>query len=392
MIQLNRRKSAGFTLIELLVVISIIGILVALLLPAVQKVRDAAARMSCSNNLKQISLATLNYETTGGLLPWNAITKNNEQIPYIPYTANTATAVGNQAGTQGRCSVLVTILPYLEQNNLYPLWTFNVDWCDANYNAAPGGLLSYQIKTYICPAAPNNGTATYSAKYITSSAALGGYNNAFAPPSAPGSAVNIYGNPVYPGSGANSPTGYPADYAPCCQVKIAKDPTGAPYSVTNPYFAPYYNIYTGPYPAPPNVYPTQGAMRQNEGTRIIDIKDGTSSTTLYSEDGGRALQYYSNRVSAPLGSTENGAIWADSDNRITVTGTDTTGTTSFGTGPCVMNCNNQQGDIYSFHQGGANISFVDGSVRFVNQNIPAGVMASLVTLSGGEILPTGFGF
>src|SRR5881409_345840 len=95
---LPRRQVRGFTLIELLVVIAIIGILIGLLIPAVQKVREAAARINCANNLKQIGLAILNYESTYGQFP-----------PGLGIPAN--------ANVTGRASVLAVILPYMEQGN-----------------------------------------------------------------------------------------------------------------------------------------------------------------------------------------------------------------------------------------------------------------------------------
>src|SRR3954469_2254281 len=114
-VPVNRLPSSrrGFTLIELLVVIAIIAILIGLLLPAVQKVREAAARIQCGNNLKQIGLAAHSYHDVHGQLPWNTFVMTE---PDGTQHWGTTWMSGFPSW-----SALALLLPYLEQDNLYRL-------------------------------------------------------------------------------------------------------------------------------------------------------------------------------------------------------------------------------------------------------------------------------
>src|SRR3982751_2905911 len=125
------RRRTGFTLVELLVVIAIIGVLVALLLPAVQSAREASRRIKCANHLKQIGLALQNYENTYKILPMG--------------TMNVASG---QVGTANNSSPHPMMLPYLEQGNAVTLFDFNVD-----INGSTSNLQARQqkIPVYLCP-------------------------------------------------------------------------------------------------------------------------------------------------------------------------------------------------------------------------------------------------
>lgn len=126
----------GFTLVELLVVIAIIGILVALLLPAVQMAREAARRMSCSNNLKQLTLAVHNYQSSHKYYPPS-------------YCIKPGTSV---SGNNGSWSIHGRILPYLEQRNSYDQVKLDIAW-DAQLDT---GVPQMRIDGYVCPSEPND--------------------------------------------------------------------------------------------------------------------------------------------------------------------------------------------------------------------------------------------
>ncbi len=136
---MSRRNRTGFTLIELLVVIAIIAILIGLLLPAVQKVREAAARSQCQNNLKQIGLALHNHESTYGYFPTAGA--QSQALDYA--TLNHPHPVWGWAGQ---------ILPYIEQDNLHRF----LPQGPYNWQAALGKTpVEVVVKTYHCPSRSN---------------------------------------------------------------------------------------------------------------------------------------------------------------------------------------------------------------------------------------------
>ncbi len=310
-----RLPRTGFTLVELLVVIAIIAILIGLLLPAVQKVRDAAARTQCSNNLKQVGLALHNYAGDHGQFP-----------PGSVWT-------GGSLRAPPRINGMVFLFPYLEANALYSQIVFPavptaIYWVLVPENAAP---MQAVVKMLCCPADGSGG---------------------------------VYGEPL-------ALPGY------TCQR-------------TNYLRFMGQTEWEGPtFPPPPAV---SGAFSANWGARFTDFADGTSNTMIVSET-----------LTGPSQSADKATLWSDYS----------AGTVSIQTQlppnspepdqlwptTCCPTCSEPERNLpclaqfgsgqfcaaRSYHSGGVNVLFADGSGHFIGNGVDVATWRALGTIAGGEV-------
>ncbi len=318
-----RLRRFAFTLIELLVVIAIIGVLIGLLLPAVQKVREAAMRTQCINNLKQIGLACHAYHDTNGYL----------QRGYVLRTSTTSTApnpAGQPAGVNRENNgTFIAILPYIEQGNIYQNWK----WQPARFstNAGPPnnpGNSTQQIKTYMCPT--ESGSVTWPFEILNANVYLGLT-----------SYTGNAGTRAYNGCTNN--------------CSLAQEPG-------------------------------DGIFYKDSRVALTDITDGTSNTILFGErnyretgpctSGGRGIPWnltdwggwgVTNGTNNGLGDN-GGSSWVPVN--FTCTSASDSGRRLNAWG--------------SPHAGGAQFSFADGSARFLSTSTDLVTLQALSTRAGGE--------
>jgi len=325
------RVRSGFTLIELLVVIAIIAVLVGLLLPAVQKVREAANRMSCQNNLKQIVLASMNYESANGCFPMGA--------------------------TRPEIGPLVYLLPYLEQTNAFMNYQFDPPpneprtWYanpwnrppstgNPTYNPPPGAPAQTlyggqgEYKSLLCPSA--NGPTTCATVLL------------LAPQGSPGQGYTV-STPAKPFAQTLNP-GFLFSSLPGA---IVLGHTNYCPMAGYPYFSagsddPNGGRYTGMY-------------TYNNKSKIADVTDGTSHTIAFAEYASAYVDFGAgNALTGPCA-----AAWGGSPSIYTYWDPD------HGQGDGGGNYT-QTGVWYRFgskHSGIFNAGYGDGSVRPVNNSI-----------------------
>lgn len=363
-------RKPGFTLIEMLVVIAIIAILIGLLLPAVQKVREAAARMKCANNLKQLALACHNYESAHGVLPPGQFKYEDKRVsPEIKIEHGWA----------------VHILPYIEQGNLGLHYNLSVDWTHPSNLA----VVQTHVRLFQCPSA------------------------------SPGDRLEVVND------GKKSYTAACGDYFACRGVKGkdlvdprkagCRDSAGNWVACLTP--PPGYVVgsgdddnpsawWSGMFGKVETKYDTNPSKNKiiNGVVRIAAVTDGLSNTILLSECAGRPrflvrgveqIRYKDNNPSKGIQINEGGG-WASHKNSLELHGCQPDGTVEMKIGgqerkggPLAVNITNEK-NLYSFHPGGVNVAYGDGSVRFLSDRADIRVVAALATRAGGEVIPNDY--
>lgn len=308
------RKRQAFTLVELLVVIAIIGILVGLLLPAVQAAREAARRMQCTNNLKQIGLAIHNYESTIKRIPPGAVWNGGT----VDVTFGRFVGPINERG-----SSLAFILPYIEQQALYSQFDFALPINNARFPAnIQGGMFlkGARVPAYICPSDVND--------------------------------------PISPGVNQIQPSNYTFSMGP----SSALSNNG---SCSCPLFATFqaFNIPNTPQSSPAGPFTRQGWAYTG---KFGDVSDGLSNTIFF----GEIRADSSNHARQGWCHSNKWGIFTQIPINFDSSEPDVATALAKGKTACNARCTwNTEVGFKSRHTGGANVVMGDGSVHFLSQSI-----------------------
>ncbi|MGL4593822.1 MAG: DUF1559 domain-containing protein [Thermoguttaceae bacterium] len=344
----RRRFFAAFTLVELLVVIAIIGVLIALLLPAVQAAREAARRMQCSNQVKQISLGLHNYHDINLTFPAGRVAVSNASG-----AVNDATDIWS--------TFFLSILPFIEQQSLYDQYSFTLANCIGDDRAAPAA----------------NSTEDKNVKVVATSVST------FNCPS-----DEVAGEALRPWKSPNVDRATASYRAMAGQAQQ----TGHLFSTTSGFFAAISQGRRGVIHLSGNRITSGGTTKTLPWESMASVLDGTSNTLVIAE-------FHRDRKSTE---TNHGTFWGygragdflqSSAIDATVDGAFTrysvcfasSGTLPTGYADRGTFCKNA--NTFAYHTGGQNGGIADGSVRFVSYTIAPSVWAAIVTIDEGESTP-----
>lgn len=335
-------RPRGFTLVELLVVIAIIGVLVALLLPAIQAAREAARRAQCQNNFKQVALGLQNYHTSYGAFPPGGVHRVYKCTGYLDVVDTSDISQLRGAGNWG-----VVLLPFIEENTTYDVFDFSFPYNvypnadTTKYSDDAGG---HTIKTYLCPTDPQNEVADL---------------------------VSVTGTITRPGRTPDEDVGITNMCATadsidwtCDGIHQRGDRSSAAVGATlidDPVVGPRYK--------------PDGIMYNLSRTRIAQVTDGTSNTLLVGEVTGA--------YGLPGGDYQahNWIVWTMLDTERGINGPNTI------VGDGTWDYRNMT--FSSYHSGGCHFALADGSAHYLTEGIDSSILRSLTSRAGGEVISSG---